>query len=132
VIPYQNGGFWLVEQFRYPVQRPAWEFPQGLWSAGSGAPEDLARAELADETGLLAGQLEILGHLYSAYGFCSQGFDVYLATGLAQGLPAREPTESDMRHSFVAEDQFLQWVRSGQIVDAASLAAYSLLGLHRG
>ncbi len=132
VIPYENGGFWLVEQFRYPVQRRAWEFPQGSWSAGSGAPEDLARAELAEETGLLAGKLENIGHLYEAYGFCSQGFDVYLATGLVEDSPAREPTESDMGHRFLDEDQFLQGVRSGQIVDAASLAAYSLLGLHRG
>lgn len=78
VIPYENDGFWLVEQFRYPIRRRAWEFPQGSWNAVSGAPEDLARAELAEETGLLASQVENLGHLYGAYGFCSQGFGVYL------------------------------------------------------
>jgi len=36
-----------------------------------------------------------------------------------------------MEHRFVDEALFLQWVRSGLIVDAASVAAYSLLGLHR-
>lgn len=31
VIPKDFDGFWLVEQFRYPVGRRAWEFPQGSW-----------------------------------------------------------------------------------------------------
>ena len=132
VIPYDDsGGFWLVEQFRCPIQRRAWEFPQGSWDAPGGRPEDLARAELAEETGLVAATVEHLGHLYGAYGFCSQGFDVYLATGLVEGSPAREMTESDMEHRLVDEDQFVRWIRSGQIVDAATLAAYALLGLHR-
>lgn len=31
VIPFENDGFWLVEQFRYSVGR-CWEFPQGTWA----------------------------------------------------------------------------------------------------
>lgn len=27
VLPRFQGGFWLVEQYRYPVDRRAWEFP---------------------------------------------------------------------------------------------------------
>jgi ADP-ribose pyrophosphatase len=131
VVPRSDdGGFWLVEQFRYPVQRRAWEFPQGSWDAASGTQEDLARAELAEETGLVARNVEHLGHLYGAYGFCSQGFDVYLATELVQGIPAREPTEADMEQQLVNEARFLEWVRSGHIVDAATIAAYALLQLH--
>jgi 8-oxo-dGTP pyrophosphatase MutT (NUDIX family) len=67
VIPQDLDGFWLVEQFRYPVGRRAWEFPQGSWGAGaSGSNIDLARSELTEETGLRAGQLRHLGHLYEA------------------------------------------------------------------
>ncbi|MDT4918555.1 MAG: hypothetical protein QOH89_3255, partial [Pseudonocardiales bacterium] len=55
VIPYADDGFWLVEQFRYPVGSREWEFPQGGWPAGSsGTPEQLAVAELREETGLVA------------------------------------------------------------------------------
>ena len=36
VIPSQPGGFWLVERYRYPIGRRAWEFPQGSWAAEPG------------------------------------------------------------------------------------------------
>jgi hypothetical protein len=64
-----------------------------------------------------------LGHLYAAYGFCSQGFDIYLATGLHEGSVQRETTEQDMRHQRVERDDFLRMVREGLVVDGASLAA---------
>src|SRR3954465_5022524 len=85
VLPRFHEGFWLVEQFRYPAGRRAWEFPQGSW--GRDAVEDqvtLAHKELAEETGLRAGSMTHLGHLFEAYGFSTQGFDVYLATELEQ------------------------------------------------
>lgn len=132
VIPQDQDGFWLVEQFRYPVGRRAWEFPQGSWGTGaSGSAADLARSELAEETGLRANRLQHLGHLYEAYGFCSQGFDVYLASDLARGEVAREESERDMQHRSVTEQEFRRMIRAGDIVDGASVAAYSLLLLHR-
>ena len=132
VVPQDGNDFWLVEQFRYPVGRRAWEFPQGSWgsSAGGSAPE-LARSELAEETGLTASRLRHLGHLYEAYGFCSQGFDVYLATDLVPGEASREHSEQDMQHRAVSEDEFRRMVRAGDVVDGATLAAYSLLLLSR-
>ena len=132
VIPQDLDGFWLVEQFRYPVGRRAWEFPQGSWGAGArGSTSDLARSELAEETGLRAGQLRHLGHLYGAYGFCSQGFDVYLATDLQIGAVDREVTEQDMVHRAMSEQEFRRMIQTGQIIDGATLAAYSLLLMDR-
>jgi hypothetical protein len=32
VVPREDdGSLWLVEQYRYPVGRRSWEFPQGSW-----------------------------------------------------------------------------------------------------
>jgi 8-oxo-dGTP pyrophosphatase MutT (NUDIX family) len=134
VIPQeQDGSLWLVEQYRYPVGRRAWEFPQGSWGpAATGSQVELAATELQEETGLRAESLRHLGHLHEAYGFSSQGFDVYLATGLQVGSVAREPSEQDMRHQQVAVDDFLRMVREGLVVDAATVAAYSLLHLQQG
>jgi len=128
VIPSQPGGFWLVEQYRYPIGRRAWEFPQGSWAGDpAGDQAALAMSELREETGLAAGELVHLGHLYGAYGFCSQGFDVFLATNLVVGEPRREHSERDMVHRFVTDGQLATMVRTGEIVDGATIAAYALL-----
>ncbi|HTW05878.1 MAG TPA: NUDIX hydrolase, partial [Acidimicrobiales bacterium] len=68
VIPRERDGVWLVEQYRYPVARRAWEFPQGSWAgAATGDPRALAIAELREETGFSAGALAHLGRLFGAY-----------------------------------------------------------------
>ena len=42
VIPAENDGFHLVEEFRYPIGRRTWSFPQGGFPHGeSGDPEEL-------------------------------------------------------------------------------------------
>jgi 8-oxo-dGTP pyrophosphatase MutT (NUDIX family) len=128
VVPREDdGSLWLVEQYRYPVERRSWEFPQGSWPSGAtGSPADLARAELREETGLRAAQLTHLGRLHEAPGFCSQGFDVWLATGLVAGAPEREATEQGMHARRVSDAELRRMVRDGELVDAASLAAYAL------
>jgi 8-oxo-dGTP pyrophosphatase MutT (NUDIX family) len=132
VLAAERNGFWLVEQFRHPVGRRAWEFPQGTWATGtSGTPEELARAELAEETGLRAGRMERLGHLDLAPGLSTQEFDAWLATDLTPGPTAREVTEADMVTAFVTETELRAMIREGRFTDGPSLAAYALLLLSR-
>ena len=137
VIPAERDGFWLVEQFRHPLGRRAWEFPQGTWSvdgetAGDdGTAEELGRAELAEETGLRAAEFRLLGHLDLAPGLSTQEFDVWLATDLTHGRHQREATEADMVSAFVPEEQLRAMVRRGRFTDGPSLSAYSLWLLHR-
>ena len=103
VIPFERGGFHLVEQYRYATGRRSWEFPSGSFPPGQDGPsEDMARAELREETGFTAGRLELLGHLHAANGTMGQGFDIYLATELTPGPTAREVTEQDMRQQWFA------------------------------
>ena len=86
VLPRWAEGFWMVEQFRYPVGRRAWEFPQGSWGRGDGgSAAALARQELAEETGLRAETVTHLGHLFEAYGFSTQGFDGLPGHGAGRG-----------------------------------------------
>lgn len=133
VVPFADDGFWLVEQFRYPLGRREWEFPQGGWPPGhNGTPEELATAELVEETGLTASRLEHLGRLNSAPGYASNQFDVFLATGLVPGEPRREPTEADMVHAWFAEGAVHDMIRRGEFGDSNSVAAIALLQLYRG
>jgi 8-oxo-dGDP phosphatase len=128
VIPAENGGFFLVEEYRYPLGRRCWSFPQGAFPAGEdGTPEELARAELAQETGLRAANLVRLGTLSAGHGSSSQYGEHWLATGLTQGQPDLEPEELGLRHAWVPRAEFETMIRDGRIVDDSSLAGYALL-----
>jgi 8-oxo-dGDP phosphatase len=128
VIPAERGGFYLVEEYRYPLGRRAWSFPQGSFPDGEdGTPEELARAELAQETGLRAERLARLGTLSASHGSSSQYGEYWLATELTQGLPDLEPEELGLRHEWVPRSEFEDMTRDGRIVDDSTLAAYALL-----
>lgn len=128
VIPFDGERYHLVEQFRYPVGARLWEFPQGAVPAGHDLPpEEQARVELAEETGLRTGSLRRLGYLHDAYGRCTTGFHAFLATDLEAGPAHREPEEQDMRTSCFTAGELWSLVDAGLLTDAASLAAWALL-----
>lgn len=130
VLPRGAGGFWMVRQHRYPLGRDGgWEFPAGATPPHLPEAEDsesVARAELAEETGLRAERMVRLGRLAVAHGYSSTHFDVFLATGLEEGEPDREPTEADMVHRLVPDAELSAMIRSGRITDGPSLAALLL------
>lgn len=128
VVPAESGGYHLVEQYRYPIAERCWEFPQGSYpDRVNGDPVELARAELAEETGFRAGAMTHLGRLLAAPGVSVEGFDVFLATGLVAGAPDREVTEQGMRQRWFSRADLEDMIRSGQVNDSATIAAYSLL-----
>jgi 8-oxo-dGTP pyrophosphatase MutT (NUDIX family) len=128
VLAAERGGFWLVEQYRYPIGQRVWEFPQGAWPAGqAGTPQELAEHELREETGHTAARWRHLGRLFTASGYSDQAYDVFLATELTAGAPDREPTEQGMVHRWFAEADVRAMVASGRLADAHSVAALALL-----
>jgi 8-oxo-dGDP phosphatase len=128
IIPAENGGFYLVEEYRYPLGRRAWSFPQGGFPEGQdGTPEELARAELAQETGLRAARLTRLGTLSASHGSSSQYGQHWLATELTQGPTDLEPEELGLVHKWVPRAEFESMTANGRIVDDSTLAAYALL-----
>ena len=76
----------------------------------TGAPEDLARLELRQETGFQARELTRLGFMHSSHGTTNQGCDLFLATGLEPGAPDREHEEQDMRQQWVTREAFEQMI----------------------
>lgn len=126
ILPIQNGEVWLVEQFRYTIQERALELPQGGWEMEIEDPEELARGELKEETGLHAEEMICLGFLWIAYGFLRQKQHVFLATGLT--LNERDP--DDEEHDLIIHtkslDEFEEMMLDGRIRDASTIAAWGL------
>jgi ADP-ribose pyrophosphatase len=127
VLPLHDGRVVLVEQYRHTVGRRFWECPQG---AHEGEPQpsadELARAELAQETGFEAGALRHLGRFYFAYGMSNQPFDAWAATGLTPGPQQLEPEEEGLKVGSFEPVEVQRMIQEGAIADIASVAVFGL------
>ena len=112
VIAEEDGGFHLVEQFRYAVGRRSWEFPMGTWAAGNPAPSRNSPGRNCwRRPGSPRRTWRRVGLACSRpAGFCSQGFDLFHATDLTQGQHDREDSEADMVQALVSEAEFRQMI----------------------
>jgi 8-oxo-dGTP pyrophosphatase MutT (NUDIX family) len=126
ILPIDQGRVWLVEQFRYTIQERALELPQGGWEREIGNPEELARGELKEETGLEAAAMTHLGDLWVAYGFLRQKQHVYLATGLTKSERNPDAEEHDMTVRSVSIAEFEAMMLGGVICDNCTLSAWGL------
>lgn len=122
---------YIIEQFRYTVGARHWELPQGGWEDASAIPEELARGELREETGLTAKRMTLLSTLQIAYGVMNQKHYVFLAEGLTVGDPDPDAEETDLVVRRVSVDEFEIMIVDGAIVDNCSVAAWGLYRLWR-
>ncbi len=129
IVPvHDDGSIQLVEQYRYPVGERLWEVPLGVWENRPDAdPLDAAHAELTEETGLRAGQMQALGELFVAAGLIRQRCHMFVATDLTQGTIDQEVEEQGMRSQAFPLQIVLDMIAGGVIRDAATIAALGYL-----
>lgn len=135
VIPFERteeGDFlWLVRQYRYTVGGSYFELPQGGWEEADVDPEEMARGELREETGLCAQRMTLLGKLWIGYGVMRQIHYTYFAEGLTLGEHDRDPEEHDMTVHRVSVADFEQMLLDGTIMDNCTAAAWGLYRIWR-
>jgi ADP-ribose pyrophosphatase len=131
IIPIDGDMIHLVEQFRYTIQERALELPQGGWETPDVDPEELARGELREETGLVASSMTYLGSMWIAYGFARQKQYVYLATGLTHAEKDPDPEEHDLVQRTMPLVEFERMLLDGTIQDVCTLAAWGLYKVWR-
>lgn len=74
----------LVEQFRLPLNKTLLEIPAGKLNKKED-PMDCAKRELQEETGYVAKEIEYLGSIATAPGFCDEIIHLYKAWNLSLG-----------------------------------------------
>jgi 8-oxo-dGTP pyrophosphatase MutT (NUDIX family) len=132
IVPYFDEGFYLVEQYRYPVRQRCWEFPAGAWDSDADVdPEAAARRELTEETGLVAERMTPIGRLWPACGHSDQVAYVMVATGLTDGPPRPDPEEIGICCGWFPEEAVWQLIEDGAIADAPAIAALGLFQYNR-
>jgi ADP-ribose pyrophosphatase len=113
----------LIRQFRYAAGGFIWEIPAGVLHDGE-QPIDCAARELREETGLVAGELQILGSILTTPGFCDERIHLFLARDCRATEQQLEADEVLTVSRFPFRTT-LDMVRRGEIQDAKSIA-----GLH--
>lgn len=121
----------LVEQFRFTVGGRFLELPQGGWETADAVPVEMARGELAEETGLRAERMTLLATLQIGYGVLNQKQHIFLAEGLTQGERQLDAEESDLEVHRVSVAEFEAMLVDGTIVDNCSAAAWGIYRLWR-
>lgn len=107
---------YMVRQFRYPFGAILTELPAGKLDPNEN-PDDAARRELKEETGLTAQKLKKLAVSYPSPGFCDEQLYLYIATGLERGESC--PDEDEFLDVFtVPLDDAAAMVERGEIKDA--------------
>ncbi len=120
----EGGRIAMVRQYRHPVGRRLLEIPAGLLDKGGVEPPlAAAQRELAEETDLRAQRWQVLVDLDLSPGFTDEALRVYLAEELSEHHVAeREDEEADMSLEWVALDDAVAMVLSGDIVNATAVS----------
>jgi 8-oxo-dGTP pyrophosphatase MutT (NUDIX family) len=122
VLPVDDaGGIWLVGQHRYTLNQYSWEIPEGGGPEGE-SPEETARRELREETGLSAGRLELLAVSHLSNSVSDEVAYIFRATQLTPGPSEPEGTERlQVRH--VPWEEARAMLQRGEITDSMSVIA---------
>jgi 8-oxo-dGTP pyrophosphatase MutT (NUDIX family) len=122
VLPVEaDGRVHLVGQWRFALGRYSWEMPEGGAEPGE-APLMCAVRELAEETGLRAGELREILEMDLSNSLSDERCIIFLATDLTPGEASPEPTEVLQRRT-APFTELLDRVVCGHIRDSMTVAA---------
>ena len=124
VLPvYSDGTAVLIRQYRPVVGEYVLEAPAGVIDEGE-TPEEAARRELEEETGLRARELIPLGLGYTSPGYSTEVLYLYLALDPEQG-EARPEEHEIVENQLFPLEALMRMIREGAIRDLKTIALIS-------
>ncbi|HKB15145.1 MAG TPA: NUDIX hydrolase [Planctomycetota bacterium] len=117
----------LVRQYRHAARAFLWEAPAGRLEPGE-SPEQAARRELREETGLRAERWTRLGGFFPAPGITSEFMHLFLAEGLAPDGGAAPDEDEEIETGVFPLAEIRRRIRDGEIRDGKTIVALALLG----
>lgn len=116
-----DGRVCLIHSRRLTVNETLIEVPAGTREPNED-PLETARRELAEETGYKAESFEELIAYFPSPGVLSERMWIYVAKGLKEGTPAREPNE-EIENFIVSYDTALAMIDRREIQDGKTILA---------
>ena len=131
VLPiHSDGSISLIRQLRPAVDAMLLEIPAGRLSSGE-LPENCARRELLEETGLRTERMIPLGLIHSSPGVFDEIIHLYAALELTQGEAAPEADE-EIEVVRLSLNEALFMVSDDRISDAKTISALCRWQLREG
>lgn len=117
-----DGMVTMVRQYRAAIDSMLLEIPAGKRDRADEPPELTAERELAEEVGLRAGRMELLGTFVNSPGFCDELSWVYLARDL-ESVPTdlQGIEEENLVVEQVHLDDVPQLIADGRLIDGKSI-----------
>jgi len=130
ILPVDDdGGIFLVRQYRHPLFKHVLEIPAGIAEAGE-APETCAARELEEEIGYRPKKLTFLMAANNTVGLSNDRIHLYVAEGLVQTAQNLDEEEIiDIEKYRLADCE--KMIATGEIIDSKTILAifaYKLLG----
>jgi ADP-ribose pyrophosphatase len=115
----------LVEQFRLPLNKSILEIPAGKINKNEDIKE-CAKRELQEETGYIAGNLEYLGCIATAPGFCDEIIYLYKATDLTLGNKYEDEDEFT-NVKIMNINKVKEMIKKGEIIDGKTISVFAYI-----
>lgn len=127
VIVQNDQGQILVErQYRWGVDDFVLEIPAG-WINDNEKPTEAATREVAEETGYILKNPELLGEIYAQPGFCTMHAFIVKADAAGITTNTPDPEEEDIKFTFMSIEKIRKLIKDGRIKDMGFISAISFL-----
>jgi 8-oxo-dGTP pyrophosphatase MutT (NUDIX family) len=120
----------LVGQWRYSLDRYSWEIPRGGSQPGETDMLEVAKRELAEETGVMARCWQKLGAVDVCNGVADDVQTLFLATDLSATEMNLDP-EEDITVEWQPFEEAVRMAMDGHITEVCSVAALFQVALLR-
>lgn len=136
-VDLRNDQVVLIEQFRPGALAAGWE--AWLWECVAGViepgeqPDEVARRECSEETGLTVGRLELVARYLNSPGACSETMHLFVGevdAGAAGGVFGLADEGEDILVKAMSVTDALNELEAGRIVNSKTVIALQWLALH--